>query len=80
MKAVEPHVVTLSAAALAPLEQAKQIRSKASDLVFPATCGQRLTDMALLQIVNLRGVGCWSDDFDTVEELGSWVHKRGGRR
>ena len=51
MKAGEAHVVTLSPAAMGVLEQAKQLRTLASNLVFPGTRGQRLTDMALLQIV-----------------------------
>src|SRR5438552_10618260 len=52
MKAGEAHIVTLSPAAVAILETAKQLRRLSSaDLVFPGTRGQRLTDMALLKIV-----------------------------
>lgn len=51
MKAGEVHVVTLSPAALALLEQAKPLRSLSSDLIFPGTRGQALSDMALLKIV-----------------------------
>ncbi len=51
MKAGEAHVVTLSPAAVAVLEQAMPLRTLSSDLIFPGTRGQRLTDMALLQIV-----------------------------
>lgn len=51
MKSGEAHVVTLSPDAVAILEQAKPLRSLASDLIFPGTRGQPLTDMALLKIV-----------------------------
>jgi len=51
MKTGEIHVVTLSPAALALLEQAKALRSLSSDLVFPGARGQSLSDMALLKIV-----------------------------
>jgi integrase len=51
MKAGESHVVTLSPAALALLDQAKALRSLSSDLIFPGTRGQPLSDMTLLKIV-----------------------------
>lgn len=52
MKSGEVHVVTLSPAAVAVLETAKQLRTLSSaDVVFPGTRGQPLTDMALLKIV-----------------------------
>lgn len=51
MKAGEAHVVTLSPAAVAILETAKQLRTLTSDVVFPGIRGQALTDMALLKIV-----------------------------
>jgi integrase len=52
MKSGEAHVVTLSPAAVAILDTAKQLRTLSSaDLVFPGTRGQSLTDMALLKIV-----------------------------
>lgn len=51
MKAGEAHVVTLSPAALAVLEAAKPLCMDKSDLIFPGTKGQALTDMALLKIV-----------------------------
>jgi integrase len=56
MKSGEAHVVTLSPAAMAILETAKQLRTLSSaDLVFPGTRGQPLTDMALLKIVKGEG-------------------------
>lgn len=52
MKSGEPHVITLSPAALAVLEQAKQLRTLFStDLVFPGARGRPLSDMTLLKIV-----------------------------
>lgn len=51
MKSGEAHVVTLSPAAAAVLETAKSLRILSSDLIFPGTRGQPLTDMALLKIV-----------------------------
>lgn len=55
MKAGQAHVVTLSPAASAILETAKQLRTLSSaDLVFPGTRGQPLTDMALLKIVKVQ--------------------------
>jgi integrase len=52
MKSREPHVVTLSPAAAAILETAKQLRTLSSpDLVFPGTRGRSLADMTLLKIV-----------------------------
>ena len=51
MKAGEPHVVTLSPAALAILETAKRLRMPSSDIIFPGRKGQVLTDMALLLLV-----------------------------
>jgi integrase len=51
MKSREPHVVTLSPAAIGILEQAKQLRTSSSDVIFPGTRGQPLSDMALLKIV-----------------------------
>lgn len=52
MKSGEAHVVTLSPAAVAILETAKQLRTLSrADLVFPGTKGQPLSDMALLKIV-----------------------------
>lgn len=51
MKSGEAHVVTLSPAALAILETAKQLRMDKTDLIFPGTKGQALSDMALLKIV-----------------------------
>jgi integrase len=56
MKSGEAHVVTLSPAAVAVLETAKQLQTLSSaDLVFPGTRGQPLTDMALLKIVKADG-------------------------
>lgn len=56
MKSREPHVVTLSPAALAVLEQAKQLRTLSSaDLVFPGANGRPLADMTLLKIVKAEG-------------------------
>lgn len=51
MKSREPHVVTLSPAALAILETAKQLRTPSSDLVFPGSRSRSLSDMTLLKIV-----------------------------
>lgn len=51
MKAGEPHVVTLSPAAVAILVAAKPMRVASGDLIFPGTRGQPLSDMALLKIV-----------------------------
>jgi integrase len=51
MKSREAHVVTLSPAALAVLETAKQLCMANSDVVFPGTRGQPLSDMTLLKIV-----------------------------
>jgi integrase len=51
MKSGEAHMVTLSPDAIEILEQAKPLRSLASDLIFPGTRGQPLTDMALLKVV-----------------------------
>lgn len=55
MKSGEAHIVTLSPAALAVLETAKPLRTLSSDLIFPGTRGQPLTDMALLKIVKEAG-------------------------
>lgn len=52
MKTREPHVVTLSPAALSVLDQAKQLRGLSnSDLVFPGSRGAALSDMTLLKIL-----------------------------
>lgn len=51
MKSRELHVVTLSPAALAILESAKQLRTPFNDLVFPGTHARSLSDMTLLKIV-----------------------------
>ena len=52
MKSREPHVVTLSPAAVCLLEQAQQLRTLSNaDLIFPGGRGQRLSDMALLKMV-----------------------------
>lgn len=51
MKTDKDHVVTLSAAALAVLEQAKALRMVSNDLVFPGTRGQPLSDMTLLKVL-----------------------------
>ena len=51
MKSREPHVVTLSPAALAILETAKQLRTPSSNLVFTGTRSRSLSDMTLLKIV-----------------------------
>jgi integrase len=52
MKSREPHVVTLSPAAVAMLELAKQLRTLSSaDLVFPGANSRPLADMTLLKIV-----------------------------
>jgi integrase len=55
MKSREPHIVTLSPAAAAILETAKQLRISSSDLVFPGTRGRALSDMTLLKIVKGEG-------------------------
>jgi integrase len=55
MKTGEPHVVTLSPAAVEILEAAKGLRPPASNLIFPGTRGQALSDMALLKIVKEAG-------------------------
>lgn len=51
MKSGEPHVVTLSPAAIAVLEQAKLFKMLSRDLIFPGQRGRQLSDMALLNIV-----------------------------
>ena len=52
MKSREPHVVTLSPAAIGVLEEAKALRPLSSaDLVFPGARGRSLSDMTLLKIV-----------------------------
>jgi integrase len=52
MKSREAHVVTLSPAAIAVLDQAAKLRTGLGDpLVFPGTRGAQLSDMTLLKIV-----------------------------
>jgi integrase len=51
MKSGDAHVVTLSPAAVAILESAKQLRTVTNDLIFPGTRAQPLSDMTLLKIV-----------------------------
>ena len=51
MKSGDAHIVTLSPAAVAILETAKQFRTLTNDLIFPGTHAQPLCDMALLKIV-----------------------------
>ena len=53
MKSGIEHTVTLSPAALHVLSQAERFRSLSTDLIFPGGKGQRLTDMALLNIVKV---------------------------
>jgi integrase len=56
MKSGELHVVTLPPAALAVLENAKQLRMLSTgDVIFPGTRGQPLSDMTLLKIVKAEG-------------------------
>jgi integrase len=56
MKSREPHVVTLSSAAIAVLKSATRLRTTAADaLIFPGMGGGHLADMTLLKIV--KGVG-----------------------
>lgn len=52
MKSREPHVVTLSQAAVAVLTEAAKLRSSRDDaLLFPGARGAKLSDMTLLKIV-----------------------------
>jgi integrase len=52
MKSREPHVVTLSTAAVAVLKRAEQLRTSTVDaIIFPGRGGRRLSDMTLLKIV-----------------------------
>ena len=51
MKSDKDHVVTLSPAALKILEKAKALRMATSELVFPGTRGQPLSDMTLLKVL-----------------------------
>lgn len=51
MKAREAHVVTLSPAAVAILEEAKQLCGLSDGLIFPGSGGRPLSDMTLLKIV-----------------------------
>lgn len=51
MKSGELHIVTLSQATVAVLEQAQQLRTLSNDLIFPGTRAQPLSDMTLLKIV-----------------------------
>jgi integrase len=56
MKSREPHIVTLPPAAVALLDEAKQLRTLSSaDLVFPGANGRPLADMTLLKIVKADG-------------------------
>jgi integrase len=56
MKTREAHVVTLSPAAMAVLEQAKPLRQLTdADLIFPGARGGRLSDMAVLNVVKAQG-------------------------
>jgi integrase len=59
MKSGEAHVVTLSPPAVAILETAKQLRALSSDLIFPGSRGQPLSDMTLLKIVKAEA-GPWT--------------------
>jgi integrase len=57
MKSGEAHVVTLSPAAIAVLEDAAKLRTnaKADALIFPGVGGRQLADMTLLKIVKVEG-------------------------
>ena len=52
MKSGEPHVVTLSPAALAILKRARTLKTTAKDaLVFPGTGGRMMSDMTMSKLV-----------------------------
>lgn len=56
MKSREPHVVTLSPAAIAVLKKAQELRTTLADcLVFPGAGGRSLADMTLLKIIKAHG-------------------------
>ena len=51
MKSDKGHIVTLNPAAISLLEAAKAFRMASSDLIFPGTKGQPLSDMTLLKVM-----------------------------
>jgi integrase len=56
MKSREPHVVTLSPAAIAVIESAAKLRTTTADaVIFPGAGGRALSDMTLLKIVKAEG-------------------------
>ena len=56
MKAGKAHVVPLNDAAMAILERAKELRTKADAPIFPGTKGQPLSDMTMLKIMRDRSL------------------------